>query len=107
MRQEARKPKANVSSGKDIGNLVWVALVLIVLCSLATGLLVNFFNNLHYNNLLLKVNGQASAAQAELSKEQYDAKFIISNGGTQLNCYDLRSSYVRGICYKHEGLPGA
>lgn len=75
-------------------------LVLIIVFSAGTGLIVNFFDNIHYNNLLSQVSGQVGTAQAELGNEHYDLKFLINNTG-QLNCYDLHSNYARNICQTH------
>jgi hypothetical protein len=80
----------------------WLFVVFIVGGSIATGLLVNFLDELHYSNLLLQANGQASAAQTALGKEEYDVKFLINNGSTQLNCFNLRSDYARRICNTHD-----
>jgi hypothetical protein len=80
---------------------------LIILCSIITGLAVNFFNSVHYSNTLSQADGQASSAQAEVGKEQYDVKFLINNTGTkQINCYDLRSDYAREICSRHDNTQG-
>jgi hypothetical protein len=95
-KQSSRKVK-NTSS--------WKVILLVIFCSVVTGLTVNFFNNLHYSNLLLQANNQAGSAQTELGKEQYDVKFLINNNKIQFNCYDLRSDYARNICYMHENIP--
>jgi hypothetical protein len=80
---------------------------LIVLFAIITGLLVNFFDSVHYSNIVSQADGQASSAQAVLGKEQYDVKFLINNtGNKQINCYDLRSDYARGLCTTHDNTPG-
>lgn len=74
---------------------------LIILFAIISGVLVNFYNTVHYSNLLSQADGQVSAAQYELGKEQYDVKFLISNNSKQINCYDLQSEYARGLCTAH------
>lgn len=81
---------------------------LIILFSIITGLAVNFFNSVHYSSLISQADGQASLAQATLGKSQYDVKFLISNTGSkQINCYDLRSDYARGLCGVHDNTQGS
>ena len=96
------KPETKPTT-KARSKLIWTLTVLIIICSLATGLLVNFFNNLYYTRLLLQANSQSSAAQSELAKMRYDVKQLITStsGSVQFNCYDLRSRYARNICYQH------
>lgn len=77
------------------------SVVLIILCSLITGLAVNFFNSVHYSNVVSQADSQTSATQSELGKEQYDVKFLINNSNKQVNCFDLRSDYARGLCNTH------
>ena len=75
---------------------------LIILFAIISGLMVNFYNSVHYSNLVSQADGQASAAQSQLGKEQYDVKFLINNNNKQINCYDLRSDYARGLCTTHD-----
>jgi hypothetical protein len=80
---------------------------LIILFAIITGLLVNFFNSVHYSNIVSQADGQTSSAQSELGKEQYDVKFLVNNtGNKQINCYDLRSDYDRGLCSTHDNTAG-
>jgi hypothetical protein len=75
---------------------------LIIICSAVTGLIVNFFNSVHYSNLVSQADGQTNSIQSDLGKIQYDVKFLISaTGNKQINCYDLRSDFARGLCSSH------
>ncbi len=76
-------------------------IVLIVVLTVITGLLVNFFDKIHYSNLLSQADGQAGLAQEELGKEQYDVKFLINNNNLPINCFDLRSDFTRSLCATH------
>lgn len=102
MEQEANQPVTPQRPRKPNLTFNRVSIGLIIGCSVAAGLLVNFLDNVHYNNLLLQAYSQASTAQSELGKEQYDVKFLINNGSKQLNCYDLRSDYARTLCSAHD-----
>ncbi len=104
MKQRTRQRKQGKFS-KDVTNVIWVALVLIIVLSVITGLVVNFFENVHYNNLLSQANNQAGSIQTELNKEQYDVKLLIDNGNGQFNCYELRSDYARNLCFSHQSTP--
>lgn len=83
----------------------WKVVLLVIVFSVMTMVMVNFFDNLHYSNLLLQANGQATVAQTQLGKEQYDVKYLIDNNTHQLNCYDLLSTYARNICNTHDHNP--
>lgn len=85
------------------GNLILVSLI--ILCSLITGLAVNFFNHVHYNNLLLKAASQTTADQTEIGKQQYDIRLLVNSSNNQFNCYSLRSGYARSICSEHANIP--
>lgn len=80
----------------------WKVVVIVLICSLVTGLGVRFFENIHYSNLLLQLTGQANTSQAQLSTEQTDFKYVINHDPGQLNCYQLQSSSDRNICYAHD-----
>lgn len=101
MLQNIKLSKNLQYSSKTRGKFNWNVVFMIVVFSAITGLGVNFFDYLHHNNSLLQANGQASSAQTELAKEQYDVKFLINNSSNQLNCYDLRSNYARSTCDLH------
>lgn len=81
---------------------MWKVILVIALLLLITGLVVNFFDNLHYSNLLLQADGQVDSTQAQLSKGQYDVKFLINNSNGQINCYELCSTNARNICRTHD-----
>lgn len=98
MKQQPRRMKSRQLTPKVISGLQVLALVIVF--SAGTGLIVNFFDNIHYNNLLSQVNDQVGTAQTELGNEHYDLKFLINNSG-QLNCYDLHSSFTRNLCQTH------
>ncbi len=95
LKRQARQPERK----KD--KLIRLLISLIIVCSIGTGLTVNFLNNLYYSKLLLKANSQTGSAQIELSQVRYDVKQLIDNLSIQFNCYDLRSHYARNICYTH------
>lgn len=71
-------------------------------CVVVTGAAVRFWDNIHYNHLLLQANSRADTAQIQLSQEKQDIRFMIKNDNHQLNCYDLQSSYDRGLCRTHD-----
>lgn len=77
-------------------------LVLILFTAVLSGLIINFIDKLHYNNLLLAATGQDTVLQSKLNEEKYDVSFLINNSNTQLNCYDLRTVYARNICRTHD-----
>ena len=79
----------------------WGAALLVIVFCLITAVLVNFLNNLHYKNQILQDSNQVTAAQSQQDKEQYDLSFVINNDNSQLNCYDLHSTYARGVCNTH------
>ncbi len=102
MKQKVGRLKKKLTTSNDIRNLVWLAVFLIIICSLASALLVNFFNNLYYSRQLLQANSQSAIAQTRLGKYRYDVKFLIDNSSNQFNCYDLHSNYTRSICFQHQ-----
>lgn len=97
-------PGKNLEPVASARQAYWLVAVLLLICAVVTALAVRFFIDIHYNNLLLQANNQAGTTQTELGKEQYDVNFLINNSG-QLNCYALRSDYVRNLCFTHDHIP--
>ena len=91
---------ATKHSFKDL-SAIWSVIFILIIACVITGAIVNFINKVHYTNVLLGLQHQANAAQGQLSKEKYDVSFIIKNYGGSINCYDLQSSYARGLCNQH------
>jgi hypothetical protein len=79
----------------------WRVFFLVLACSAITAGIVRFSENLHYSNSLLQANDQTNSAQTQLAAEQRDVKFIISHDNSQLNCYEMQSSYDRNLCNLH------
>lgn len=102
--QQHKPPVKDPELGASAKQAYWLVAVLLLICAVVTALTVRFFVDIHYSNLLLQANNQAGTSQTELSKEQYDVNFLINNSG-QLNCYALRSSYVRNLCFTHDHTP--
>lgn len=75
--------------------------LLAIICAVVAGTAIRFLDNVHYNGLLQQANNQAVSAQNKLDSEQHDLQFVINNAGTQLNCYDLQSTYARRVCSSH------
>jgi hypothetical protein len=103
--QQVKPTKSNLPMTSGMRKYVIISLVIVIICSIATGLAVNFYNNYYYDQQLLQANGQAAAAQTQLGNARYDVKFLIENFPTSINCYDLHSKYARSICYTKENVP--
>lgn len=82
-------------------NFNWSILLIVVVCSAITGGIVRFSDNIHYNSALLQASSQTNSAQSQLEAEQHDMQFIISHDSSQLNCYELQSSFDRNLCDTH------
>ena len=75
--------------------------VLLIITILISVLVTRFFEKLHYDNLLGKVNTAAAQANATNHNEQLDLKYLISNTPGTLNCYQLMSDYAKQVCDQH------
>lgn len=106
MKQEVRQLKDKQLAPKDQRGPSGKVVTAVILCSLVTGVTVDFLNTVHYSNEVSQADSKATASQMELGKEQSDVKFLISNSSNQFNCYDLHSDYARNLCYEHESLQG-
>lgn len=102
MQQIFFQSKNKLTPRRNRWRIILIGLALLIIL----GLMVNFFENLHYGNLILQANDQTSTAQAELSKEQYNVQYLINNASGQINCYNLRSNYARNLCNTHNDFPG-
>lgn len=99
-RRRIRKP-IRLQSNPDNMAFGWSVFVLVVFCSVLTGLAALFFTNLHYSNQIINDNNEISSYQTQVKSEQHDIQFIIEHDNTQINCYELNSSYDRNICNSH------
>lgn len=109
MKSYTRPSKQNSakSSQESLANSKWYisgVVSLVVISIVATILIMRFFYGVHYNNLLLQANGATSEAQSKLGDEKHDVQFLIHNSNSQINCYQLQSSYDKGLCNAHNQL---
>lgn len=100
LKRERRRAKFTnpEQTSQYFGVLFFLFIVSIVL----VGGAVQFYNVIHYDNLLGQANSQAASYQNTLSNEQIDAKFILANTRGQINCDQLLTSYDRNLCNIHD-----
>jgi len=97
-----QRRRANFTNPEKTSQYFGAILFLFILTILLVAGGVQFYNVIHYDNLLGQANLKTASAQAALNQEQTDAIFIISNSSGQINCDQLLTNYDRSLCNAHD-----
>lgn len=86
---------------QDYGYSRLTLIIFGILCAAATGIAVNFFDRVHFLNLLSQSNNQLNKAQVSLQQTHADVQFILKLSDSPINCYYLRSVTDQNLCHTH------
>lgn len=96
-----RSPVSSLIFNSPSIKLKLKVLALVVVFSLAVGVVVHIFDSIYYNNIINQAYSSSTTNQIKFNQTVKDYKFVLNQDINSLNCYQLLTNLDQNLCNAH------